>query len=519
MKRSRLLLPLAVLALVAGCGGSGGDPDADPAAIVPARAPVYLEATLKADDDFEAVAKKLTGAENPSAELKRLFERAANEGGGDFKWDEDVKPWIGDRVGLYVMSVKPDGEDADAAFVAPTEDPDKAQEFLEKDIAEKGDSDEQAPKVSERTYKDTKYKVDSANDEAVAILKDYAVFGTEPAVKGAIDAVEGEGLSDADAFKKARDQIDDDALGFGYVRLSTLFSSLGPQGAAARQLLGQSGDTIAFSVDAEKDEISVETASIGVKGGGQAGPGSVLATLPGDAWAAVGTADLGGQVDRQLQQFSQLGALGGVNVDQALDQFRSQTGVDVREDLLSWMGDAGIYVSGSGLADIGGALVVQSKDPAKSEAAVAKIARLVRRLGQGQLAVRELKPSGGVDFDRGIQLRASGLPLPISIVSADDRFVIAVGGQALEGALKPAEALKDNAGYKEAAGRLGEGIEPQFFLNMDPIRRLLDESGAWQRAGAEADKVKRALEQLTTVAAGSKREGDVQKGELVIGVK
>ena len=62
MKRRLLPLPLAVLALAAGCGGSGGDPDADPAAMVPARAPVYVEASIKTDDDFEAVAKKLSGS-------------------------------------------------------------------------------------------------------------------------------------------------------------------------------------------------------------------------------------------------------------------------------------------------------------------------------------------------------------------------------------------------------------------------------------------------------------------------
>jgi hypothetical protein len=519
MNRSRLLLPLAAIAGLAGCGGSGGDPDADPAAVVPARAPIYLEASVKADDDFEAVAKKLSGSENPNAEIKRLFERAVNEGGGDFKWDEDVKPWIGDRVGIYITALNPEGEDADAAFVAPTEDADKAQEFLEKDLAEKGDGDEQEPKVADRKYKDTEYKVDTANNEAVAILDDYAVYGTEQAVKGGIDATEGEGLADADAFKKARDQVEDDALGFGYVRLSTLFSSLGPQGAAARQLLGQSGDTVAFSLDAEENEISAEVATLGAKDGGPTGPGAVLPSLPGDAWVAAGSADIGAQFEKQLQQFSQLGAFGGVNVDQVLEQFRSQTGLDVREDVLSWMGDAGIYVAGQGLSDIGGALVVQSKDAAKSEDFVAALPRLIRRFGQGQVTARSLEPSGGVDFDRGVQLRASGLPLPISIVAAGERFVIAVGGTALEAALKPAEALKDSAAFKDAAEKLEEGIEPQLFVNMDPIRQLLDATGAWARAGAEGEKAKRAIEQLTTIAAGSKREGDVARGELSVGVK
>ena len=125
MKRPLLSLPLAVIALAAGCGGSGGDPDADPAAMVPARAPLYVEASIKTDDDFEAVAKKLSGSENPNREIKRLFDEAVKD--ENLKWDRDFKPWVGDRLGFFVTSFNPDGEDAEAALVAPTADADKAE--------------------------------------------------------------------------------------------------------------------------------------------------------------------------------------------------------------------------------------------------------------------------------------------------------------------------------------------------------------------------------------------------------
>ena len=518
MKRRLLPLPLAVLALAAGCGGSGGDPDADPAAIAPARAPLYLEASIKSDKDVEAIAKKLSGTENPSAELKKAFEKAVNEDGGNLKWDRDFKPWVGDRIGVFITSLNAEGEDADAAVVAPTDDPDKAKEFLEKQLRSKEGKD-QPPKVSERTYKDVKYEVDTADDTAVAILDEYALIGTEQAVKGGIDAQEGEGLADADSFKKARDQVEDDGVAFGYVKVSTLIGSLGQQGAALRPLLGQSGDTVAFSIDAEDNQINAESAAIGVKDAAAGGPGEVLATVPSDAWLAGGSADIGAQFEKQLEQLAQLGGMGGVDVNQALEQFKSQTGVDVREDLLSWMGDAAVYVTGAQAEDLGGALVVKSKDPAKSEAAVGDIQRLITRLGQGQISAKRLSP-GTAEFDRGIEISAPGLPVAVSLASAGDRFVIAVGaGAALEEALEPAQPLSKTPAFQEASGKLDDGVKPQFFANLQPVGELLDSTGALQGQGPEAERFRKALDQLTTIVAGSKREGDVQRGELVVGVK
>lgn len=482
--------------------------------MVPARAPLYVEASIKTDDDFEAVAKKLSGSENPNREIKRLFDEAVKD--ENLKWDRDFKPWVGDRLGFFVTSFNPEGEDAEAAVVAPTEDADKAEEFLAKSLRDRS-GEEAPPKVTDRTYKDTKYEVNTVDSSAAVVLDGYAIVGTEQAVKGAIDAKDGEGLADADAYKKARDQVAEDGLGFAYVKLSTLFSSLGRQGAALKPLLGQTGDTVALSLDADKAEISVETATLGVKGeAGPSGPGEVMETLPASAWLAAGSADIGAALEKQLDQLAQLGGFGGVDVEQALEQFRRQTGVDLREDVLSWMGDMGVFVSGTGLADVGGALVVKSKDAAKSEAFAGDLERVIERFGQGQVSARPLRGSG---IDRGIELKAPGLPLPVSIAAAGDLFVIAVGNGALEAATGKTEPLGDSQAYKDAAGKLGEDVKPQLFVDLEPVRGLLNDSGALQQAGPEGEKFGRALEQLTTIVAGGKREDDIQRGELVVGVK
>jgi hypothetical protein len=505
-----LLVLLVALAVLVGCGGSGGDPDADPAAVAPASAPVYLEANLDPGEDAEAVARKLSGSEDPGGELQRLFEKAVNEGGGDFSWKDDVESWIGDRIGVFFTSISADTDEFQGALVAPAEDADRAKEVLERDLAE-ADPDEQKPQVTDRTHRDVRYKVDTANDNAVAIVDDYAVFGSERGVKAAIDAADGDSLADAKPYKDARAEVTDDGVAFAYVRASTLLSGLGPQGAALRPLLGQIGETIGIAVDAEQDAIRVETASLGARGG-RSGSGDVLGTLPGDSWLAFGVADIGGQLSDALRQFGQLGAFGGIDIEQALEQVQQQTGIDIREDLIAWMGDGGLFVRGTSVSELGGALVVESSDPART-------ARVIPRLGRFLESALEARvsPLSRSGVDEGVTVRFPQVPLPIHLAAAGDRFIVAVTDGALDAALSPDSPLSESPAFRDAGSKLGDGIKPSFFVDLAPVKTLLDETGVLR--SEDGRKAGEVLERLSTIAAGGKREGDVGRGRLVVGVK
>lgn len=516
-----LLAPLAAAlasVAVAGCGGSGGDPDADPAAVVPARAPVYLEATLDPEgdtsEDVRALSRRLGGTDDPGGRLIALLERAADEGGGDFRWKRDVAPWIGDRVGLFVSSVSATGAKADgeAALVAPTDDPDAAEEALERQLGRR-DPDRPPPRLSDRTHREVEYRVDAASGTAVAIVEDYAVIGNERAVRAAIDAAAGEALADSEGFGDARDQVEDERIGFGYARVSALLSGLGPQGLALRQVLGGMGETIAFAVDPEADALRVESAALGAREAPAGDPGDVLAGLPGDAWLAAGTSDIRARLERSLRQVGQLGAFGGFDLEQVLAQVRRQTGIDVRRDLIRWMGDGGIFVRGTAVSDLGGALVVRSSDPAATARVVPRLGRVVARSAPGA-RVAPLRRAG---VDAGVTLRFAALPLPIHLVAADDRFVLAVTDGALDAALDPARPLGESRAFRDAGARLGDGVRPSLFMDLGPVGELVDGTGAVQ--GREAEEARRVLERLTTIAAGARRDGDVQRGRFVVGVR
>ena len=513
----RLLRPVAALAaalsvlVLAACGGgSGGDPSADPAAIVPAGAAFYMEANLAPGDDITELAKKLSGEEDPGGAIKREIEKEARKTDKDFKFADDIDPWLGDRLGLFVPRVS--AGESPAAIVAPTEDADKAKEFLERELRQPGD-DGQKPQVVERTHRDTQYLVDTTDDEGVAIVDDYAVFGSDAAIKGVIDANEGDALADSSEYEKARDAVEEDEVGFVYVRLSQIFSSLGPQGAAARQVFKGFGDTLAVGLDGDASSVRVESAALGVSGdGAAAGPGEVLPDLPASAWLAAGVEDVGARIQQAIDQFSQLGALGGQDPEQLLDQLEAQLGIDPRRDLAAWMGDVGVFAMGDTLAEIGGGLVASVKQPAAARRALPRIERFLRRVAQ--VRTRRLSRPG---VESGFTLRSADIPLPVHVaLTDDDRFIVAVTNPALDAALSGAEPLGESAPFKEAAGKLS-GLPPALFVNFDPIASLVDATG--QGSDPTVAKARKALDRLTTLVAGSKREGDTTRGRLIVGVK
>lgn len=514
---ARLLSPrplagvLAVAALVpavAACGGSsGGSPDADPAAVVPARAPLYLEANIKPDGEsreaVDELARKLGGVDDLGAELRRVIDKEGKEDDKDFSYEKDVEPWIGDKVGLFFHDLEGADSEPEGALVFPTKDPDKARKAFETNLANLDGG--KKGRVVERTYRDVKYKVEQTEGDAIAIVDDYAVFGDETGVKAALDAKEAESLAEAEAFEKSRDQVPDDGLAFAYIGLRQIFSSLGPQAAAVRPLLESSGDQIAVALTAEKDLIRVDSASLGVSGEGKSGPGTVFATLPRDSWMAFGAADIGGTFGRALAQFGQLGALGGVDIER---EFQRQTGLDVQKDLIAWMGDAGVFVTGTELTEVGGGLVVQSKDPAATRRAIPRIARAVARFSGASVT----------EISRGVRLRIPALPLPISMVTDDDRFILAVGENGLDAATGGGGNLDANPAFRDAQGKLGDGMKPSMFVDMGAVRELASGLGLEQQ-GEPGQRANRALEALTAIVAGGSRDGDIARGRLVVGVK
>lgn len=507
-----------------GCGGGGGgNADADPAAAVPASAPFYFEIVMRPDGklakDTEAALRKILGTADVEGQIQKIFDEGSSKDKVDFA--KDVEPWLGKRAGVFVSSVG--GTTPDGAALVAAKDTGEAQDFIDREL--KKDSDKEV----KRSYKDEDYVV--SDGAAIAVIEDFVVLGTDRGLKAVVDAMKGDEartLAKADDFRKSLKAVGADGLGTVYTNPALLIDAIGSSGAVPpqalttiRQALAGSGAKAAVAkLGVAADAFSLETATLGAKvpPGDQGDAAGAVAALPEDAWFGAGIGAIGERGRQAIAQLGQIGALAGVDPETILSQIREQSGIDIQRDLLSWMGDGGLFVRGTSIADIGGALVVQSSDPARSEAAVGKLARLVR----GQSSGTVVRPLTGVQgVDRGVVFSpdpsSSGPKIQVILAAAGDRFVVAVGRPALEAALRPSGRLAESDSFKQAAGKLGNGIKPTVFFDVPPVLRFAEGLGAAD--SPQYMQAKKYLDAFAALVAGGRRDGDTARSKLVLGLK
>jgi hypothetical protein len=320
--------------------------------------------------------------------------------------------------------------------------------------------------------------------------------------------------------------VGSDGLGYAYVDPSRLvdaavgrLSGGAGRGAAApaqalSSLLSGSGmRSIAASLDAAPDALRVDAALLGAKdlgAGAGDGPGAAAA-VPADAWLSVGIGDVGAALRKAVAQQGSGAGLGGLSVAQITALLQQRLGIDLERDFLSWMGDGAVFVRGTSSRDLGGALVVTSKDPAASTAAIGKLDRLLTTFGS---APRPLRGVAG----------AEGLVVPgpqgrtLEIAAKDDRFVVAVGHDALTAALAGgagADRLGDTTAYKNAAALL-EGVKPSLFLDTPAALKLVE---SFMSDDAGFQRAKPTLDVLGPAAAGLERQGGVTHLKAAVGLR
>jgi Protein of unknown function (DUF3352) len=475
VNRSLALVAVAALPL-AGCGGPASQSGVGgPASLVPESAPLYVEAVVQPTgelrSDTEAALKKLLRTASPGREIKALFD-SIDEG---FSFDRDVKPWLGERAGIYLTSFT---DDPSGAVVVATTDTTKAKAALHKDI--RAPTDRETPKVRTRRYHGVTYEVDDEGD-AEGIVRGFAVIGDEAGFQRVVDTRPETSLARSQDYRRARSTTGQHLL-TAYVQLDRLLavlskdSVLSPDDASLlRQALG-SANARAFGLGLALDagKLALDSELVATKRSEREGAGGKdVSGLPADAWLAVSLGSFGSGIAEELDQLDTLAGVDADEVEDALRTLRDDLGLDVRRDLLSWMGDASLFVRGTTLSTLGGALVVHSTDPGRSRAAVGKLGRVLRRLGGFSVRATDLE---GVDA--GIAVESSEIPFRLQFAAAGDRFVIAVGDAALRDALHPATTLGDAPQFRNARKALDNvGGPPELFLDTQKLLSLAGDLG------------------------------------------
>lgn len=503
---------LVVIALpVAGCGGGGsssggGDGDADPAAVVPAGAAAYAEVTVRPEGNLKAsvetLAKKIAKTNDPGARIVSLIDNELKEDGQSYA--KDIEPWLGKKAGVAITGLK-NPESPDYAIIVAATDPKKALAALKKG----------AKNVDERKYKDTDYSYSSDEEQAAIATDGTLTIGTEAAIKSVIDVKKGaDSLAKSEKLKQARASVSDDRLGFFYadpLAVIDLVANSTPEfGAQAGQLKsllgGGKSAALGAALTTAPDAIRLQTAFDGLQDIGGGGAAETLAGLPSGSVLGVGFGNIGGAAKQAVGQLSQLGGIySGI-----LGQFQAITGLDVEQDVLSWMGKGGLFVRLKGVTDVGGAVVIDTSSEQKTTQVISTTRRLLTQFVGSSVRVKSYNAGGA----KGFQAEAEGFPFPIIVATGSGKFVVAVGASSVAEALKPTATLGEDPQFKATATKLG--AKPQVYVDFTTIVGFLD-----LVLGDDADfkAAKPYLAAFTALAAGTEQKGKKTEANLVVGVK
>jgi hypothetical protein len=526
MLRAALLAALSlVAALVAACGGGAGSGEADPASAAPGNAMAYIEIAVRPEgetrDDALAAAGKVLRTEDPEGKIRELLDKAMAEEDADtadLDYDKDIKPWLGERAGVWFNNRLDDEGDPGGAVLVAVTDADAAMDAVHKGYSNSGE------KLTKRSHNGVDYEVDEDGTAVGIVGEDFLAAGPETTFKTTVDAQKGNSLAESDRYKKALESLEDERLAHFYVDPKQALALAAQESSGTdQQELQQLQQIIPLdklgalmgSFSADADRLALDMA-VNTEGGVSLGAlGNLYSTastpllkeLPGETWAAFGSPKYGQSIKAALDQYA--GLLGGTA---AREQLKNQLGIDLDEDILSWIGDVAMFVRGDSLQTIDGGVVIQVTDSAKAEKGFNKLVGLMQ--SAGGVAAKPVSVDGA---ETAFQVTDPSIPKPIVIARSDEKVVGTYGLEAAKAALNPQSNLEDSDTWQAAKDALGVAdMEPGMFVAMPPILSLVESSG---EADADYEKAKPYLEAYDVFAIGTKTSGSGGRVRFAAGLK
>jgi hypothetical protein len=525
MLRAASLAALSLLAaLVVACGSGSAGGEADPASAVPADAMFYGEVNVRPEGDLRQdtldAAGKVLRTDDPEGTIRELIDKAfAEEDQADLDYDKDVKPWLGERLGLW-FGTRLDGEgDPVGALIVAVTDTEAAMEAVRKSRKNNGD------KLASRSYNGTEFDVDQDGVAMGIVGDDYLAVGDEAEFKKTVDAAKGQSLAESDRYRKALDSLEDQRLAHFYVDFKRLLSLAARSGGGQdEQDLQQLQALIPFdklgalmgSFQASADRLAIDVSLKAQPSGGALGAlgnlysfGStpLLRDLPGDSWVAFGSPKYGASLKAALDQYA--GMFGGAAVQQQLER---QFGIDLDEDLLSWMGDVGGFVRGDTLPTLDGGLVIQVTDEGRAAKGFGKLVGLLQ--SAGDVSAKPVSLDGA---ETAFELRDTSIPKPIILARSREKVVATYGLEAAKAALNPQSKLGDSEVFEQAQDALDDDMEPSMLVAMPPILSLVESSGGGGRRLRRGQAVPRGIRRdRLRVQVGRRRRAGPLRGWIEV---
>jgi Protein of unknown function (DUF3352) len=553
-----------VIAVVAGAGSSHtSGTSADPARAVPGSAPLYVGADVRPKGSKQAAAlsagRALTHQADP---YMRLLSVLQTPGSPALNFSRDVAPWLGPRAGVFLSSLRSSGSllalvqqgllgqssgagsfpfgtnsgtggaaGAQGAIVLDTRDMHKAKSFLEAAAARAG--------AHATSYRGVAYEL-SGGDVAFGIVQRFAVIGSDSGMHGVIDTtLGGPSLATAPPYAALLAFAPSTAVAHLYSNAGSAASAGTPSGVAGLLQLFSGGRQINVSLIPSRSSLAldVDTLALGAPSTAtlqtfSSEASRALAELPGESWLAVGLGDVGHMLATDVQGLRSLGSLAGpqgsstatgLNVKSLLEALITPLNVlaentpEAKRSFQSWMGSAGVFATGMSLLELKAAVTIDSRNPALSHAAVAKLGARLRAMGG------TVQPASLPGTNAAVTARLAGLPVALVIAngrgaSGQTKFVIGIGESSVVAALNPPATLAGSPAASEAATVVGEGAQPSIIAQVPTLLSLLEGIGLTEDPAISGFVP--YLRSVTTIAGGAHRlDAAVERFRLVIGLR
>jgi hypothetical protein len=520
MIKTRLVLPVlvlvAALALLAGCGSSGGS-SSDPASVAPPETPVFVEAkiqptgTLKAN--LEGLASRV-GVDDLGGLIVSQLESSANSSGEPLDFSKEIQPWLGETAGVFLADYN--GSDFEGTGVAiEATDTGEAQDFIDKRAESNGEPFEDA------SYEGVDYKVDPSGEGTVGIIGDFVVYAEDTKTfKAAVDADSGESLAESDAYQAIAPSAPEGSLADVFVDVGGLIKAAGRKvDQQTLRFFESSGVDVEnasalASVIPGSDNVEVDVASeLGEEAENAVSGESaekLLGAMPANALAAIAIGDFGEGVGGVVDSIDKSGIPGQVPPGKFKSTMK-QAGIDI-DKITETLGDAAVFAEGSSRSNLGGALVIETKDATEARNAVSNIGLLLRaNHTPGVTAI------GG--NATGFSVRSAELgPQPIVVAAKGERLAVGYGLPAtLRGLNSDSGAtLSSTRPYNEALDALDTTPITGFAAGAPAVR--LVEGLVSPEEREELAELKPYLAKIAFLAIGAEKKGDLAQARLILGV-
>jgi Protein of unknown function (DUF3352) len=554
------LVALASAIALAGCGSSSpGGTSADPAAIVPASAALYVGASVRPEGTLKSAAlaagRALTGQGDPYLHLLAALQ---TPGSPKLSFAHDVASWLGPNAGVFLSSLHASGSlpslleqgllgssgsasfpfgsgGAQGAIVLDTTDTSAARSFLDAQASHAGAHPESFDGIS--------YEA-SAGGVALALVDRFAVIGSESGVRSVIETAHGaSSLAHASDYSKLAGAAPAGTLAHVYTSAESAAGGESPAGGGQlsqllRVLAGKHPANVSLIPSTSSLSLAADTlpsaAAAQTSGLLEADPEAAQAfdELPGEAWLAIGLGHLATAIDQDAQDIEALSTLGssgppapaaGISFGSLLQGLLTPLHAlgastpQARSEFASWMGSAGVFASGANLGELKAGVTISSTDPARSRAAVAELAAQLRKGGAA------VSPATVAGTEAAVSVTVSGLPVALDIAdgrasNGRTKLVIGIGEPSIAAALDPSSTLASAAPTAAAASGLGEGIHPSLLVDFPTFISLLEGIGL-----LEEPPISQVLPYLrassTLIGGGRQLSDDAARFRLVLGLQ